>query len=224
MAETQERSGLAASWAAREVDHLFATLGRYTRFVAYGKWSLSLLVIVIIALVIAWPHLVREKAGLRVSFLAAPSQMAQQAGVSPEMAHPVYDGVDDHGQKYSVTGSVAIQQTPTYIILKDMRSELQRTDGSTIKISADRADYMQDKDLLQLSGNVTVVDQGGYTFTTNAATVETKTSHIWGKDEVTGIGPSGTLLATGFEIKDNGNSIHFGGKDRVNLHLDGGKK
>ncbi len=180
--DDSDRQPLGASWAVREVDHLLSTLGHYTRFVAFSKWGLAVFAILIVGFVLAWPHFDRRHQGMRVSFLATSTPVAQQQkpGAPPRMENPVYDGINAKGQPFKVTGTEAIQQAPGEMVVLNMRGQLWRSDSSWVKLSADTADYFQEKNFLHLSGNVSVVDQGGYSFTTDEADVDTKAMHVVG--------------------------------------------
>ena len=57
------------------------------------------------------------------------------------------------------------------------------------------------------------------------AEVDTKTNHIVGNQPITGVGPAGNLLASSFEMIDNGAHMIFNrGAEPVRLHIDRAKK
>lgn len=216
-----ERKGLSANWAVREVDHLFSRLGRYTRFVFYSKWSLAVLAIVLVLALVVWPLLLKDKSGVRVSFIGtAEIPKNGGTGASPVMNSPVYEGTDASGQQYHITGKRAIQQSNDLIVVEQVQGQLTTKSNSTIQLTADRADYYQTQNRMELTGNIHVTHSNGYTFETSRATVDTKTMHVIGKEAVSGHGPTGNLLATGFEIIDNGAKVRFGDSGRVNVTID----
>jgi lipopolysaccharide export system protein LptC len=216
-----EKKGLSANWAVAEVDHLFSTLGRYTRFVVYSKWFLLVVALGLMTVLIALPLLSHDRSGIRVSFVDTGDNPAAKAS-SPIMTNPEYHGIDTKGEQYRVNGARAVQVTPTLIALEKVEAQLVTTQGGWRSLTADRGEYHQDTKLLVLIGNVTVIDDQGYSFTTEKANVETaKNLHITGDQPVSGVGPTGNLLASGFEIMDSGaHMIFVGGAEQVHLHID----
>ncbi len=120
------------------------------------------------------------------------------------------------GQQYKFNGKTATQATPNLVIIDKAEGQMLRKDGKWYQVTADRAEYQQDKKIVDLYGNVNVYDMNGTNFVTEHATVEMQTMHIYGNDLVTGTSQMGNILASGFEIGDNGDHIIFkGGAKRV---------
>lgn len=201
-----------------QVEELFHRITRYTRFVLFSKWFLAVIAVIVIGFLIAWPLLTRDSSGMRVSFVVTENADGTRA-VSPVMKNPHYQGVDKKGQKYTVTAKEAIQRTSIIVDMKQVQADMFLTDQSWLSLTADRAEFHDDTKLLYLVGNVTIFHDGGYSFLTERAVVDTNTSQAAGDKQVTGQGPMGNLLATGFEIRDNGTVIKFGGQGRVNMEL-----
>lgn len=215
---SKRQEGLSAWWAVREVDSLFARIGRYTRFVVYGKWSLLVVALVLMTSLIVWPLATKDSSGLRVSF--TENKASQSAPSSPVMQSPVYSGSGVSGQQYKITGKTATQQSASLIVIDAVEAAMTRPDGSLRILTADKAEFQQDKKLLELYGNVTVIDADGTNFVTEQATIETNTSRIYGTKRITGQGNMGNLVASGFEITDNGEHIRFtGGNAPVKLMI-----
>lgn len=204
-------------WAVREVDHLFARLGRYTRFVVYSKWSLLALALLLVSSLIAWPLLTRDRSGLRISFV--DQKTADGEPSSPVMKNPEYRGVGADGQHYKINGASATQKTPGLMIIETVEAQMLRADGGWYSLSADRAEYRQDRKQIELLGNVTVIDGTANQFITSRATIETEESRVYGNEEVYGSGDLGNILANGFEINDKGNHIRFVGDSERQLKV-----
>lgn len=218
--EPQEKQGsLSKLWAVREIDHLFSQLGRYTRFVAYSKWSLVVVALLLTVSLIAWPLLTKDQSGVRVSFV--DSKTVKQPATSPVMSNPVFNGQGAEGQQYQLTGKQATQKTPTLVVMDTVKSQMLRTDGKWFYLTADRGEYQQDKKVIDLYGKVTLTTSTGTQFVTEHATIEMADMHIYGKETVTGTGNTGNIVASGFEITDNGNKITFTrGEAPVQVKLD----
>ncbi len=206
-------------WGVREVDHLFSAFRRYTKFVFVSKWFLALFALLLMGSLIAWPLITKDRSGIRVSFVGTDTKQGSSAA-SPVMNNPHYQGMDAKGQQYKVTGLRAVQKTSELIAIEQVNGQLLRANGESVSLRAERADYAQKAGRLDLFGNVTIQDSGGYIFVTPSATVNTATMDVSGTDKVDGNGPQGRLSAIGFTIRENGKYIVFGGRERVTVHLD----
>ncbi|MFZ4540306.1 MAG: LPS export ABC transporter periplasmic protein LptC [Rickettsiales bacterium] len=216
---SERHEGLSAWWAVREVDHLFASLGRYTRFVGFGKWALVVVAVILTASLLIWPLITKDTSGMRVSFV--DSKTAKQAPSSPVMSNPEYQGSSVSGQQYKVTGKTATQKTSDLIVIEAVEAQMVKPTGGWYSLNADTAEYNQAAKRIELMNNVTVIDDKGTTFTTSRATIETDTSHIYGNEAINGVGSMGNIVASGFEIKDNGDHIIFtGGAKQLTVTVD----
>lgn len=218
------RKGLSADWAVREVDHLFARLTRYTRFVLYSKWFLGVLAIVLMVSLVAFPLLTKDRSGIRVSFGDNTGKTSGPA-TSPVMSNPLYSGSNEKGEQFKVKGVRAIQKTSALVELEQVESHLLKADGGWLALTADRGEFYQDKKIVELYGNVTILNDKGYNFVTSHATVDTNTMDAHGNEPVSGTSPTGNLLASGFKMRDNGSTIEFTGRGaRQYLQIDQAKQ
>lgn len=215
---TDKKSGLSANWAVREVDHLFSRLSRYTSFVIYSKWSLAGVAVFLLVALLLWPMASEHSAG-RISFVGTgEGAVTGKSSVSPTMDSPVYEGTDKNGQQYRITGARAVQATPELVVIEQVEGNID-TRNSFVSLTARQAEYAQKQQRITLLGNVHVTSGEGYDFTTPSALVNTETMEVTGEEEVRGAGPMGNLLATGFEIRDNGKTVRFGKTGRVNVNI-----
>lgn len=216
-----ERVGLSAHWGTREVDHLFKRFTRATRFVFFSKWFLAVFALGLLFVLVIYP-MTEKQSGARLSFVSDEASKIPKdtsGADAPSMAKPIYEGVDKNGHQYRITGGQATQITKDMIELSNVEAMLENGD-SFVSVTADKAQYKQEEKKVELIGNVNVLHGKGYNFVTPAATVDTNTMDVTGNQEISGEGPMGKLLATGFEIRDNGNQIRFGGTSRVNVTID----
>ena len=217
-----QRARLSDHWAAREVDHLFGRFSRATRFVLFSKWFLAIVAAILLVVLIVVP-MFEKRSGARLSFVSEnPNTVKTDGSNAPSMAKPVYEGTDAKGRQYRITGGRATQITADMIELDHVEAMLENGDNF-VSVTADKAQYLQEEKKVELIGNVNVIHGKGYSFVTPAATVDTATMDVTGNQEISGEGPMGKLLATGFEIRDNGKSIRFGGTSRVNVTFNRGK-
>lgn len=216
------KTGLSANWAVREVDHLFSRFARYTRFVLYSKWFLGVFGLLLIVLLVAWPLISGSRSGTRIAFIGT-EQMPNATSSAPTMENPIYEGVDAQDRQFKVTGLRAIQQPGDVVLVQHVEGQLLTKGDAFVSLTAEQALYRQKDAVIDLSGNVTVMHSNGYIFTTPSASIATDTMEVSGREQVTGEGPAGNLLATGFKIRDNGNVVQFGGVGRVTVTIERSK-
>lgn len=220
MEDAPREKHAAANWAVKEVDHLFHRFARYTRFVLYSKWFLGGFALLLMSSLIIWPLISTDNSGMRISFTVDEGKNKVSVGTNPVMNNPVYEGTNENGDRFKITAQHATQKTADLVVIEKVEGQLLTQEQRWISLTADRADYTQAQNNLVLTGNVTLVHDAGYNFVTPQAVIDTKTMHVKSNQQISGEGPMGTLLATGFEISDNGNRITFGGTGRVTVHLE----
>jgi LPS export ABC transporter protein LptC len=205
--ERARYDGLIIGRGKENIEHLFGRIRGYTRFVALSKWSLVGVALLLVALTIAWPLITKDHSGLRVSFTDKNSTVA--APESPVMNNLEYRGVGDQGQVFIIRGATAVQQTANLVVLTTVVSQMEQASGKTYTLTADRAEYQQDIKRVDLFGHVTLLDDAGGRFVTEHATIDTATMDVTGTDPIEGTNANGKLLASGFEIRDNGARMMF---------------
>ena len=212
------RTSLARTPGLREADRVFGYLSRYTRFVLFSKWFLGVVAIIGITALIAWPLLTRDKSGVRVSFVMTEGKSGVPS-ITPVMNKPRYEGTDERGRKYTITADQAEQKPDKKIGLKNVAADMFTEQGAWLSLTAAGGEFNDITKILTLTGTVTLYHEEGYQFVTEQVDIDTNTSEARGDLPISGQGPMGKLLATGFEIKDNGNYILFGRKGRVTMTL-----
>lgn len=203
----KQHEKLSSWWSLGVTDHLFGRIRRYTKFVMFGKWSLVGFALLLVASLIVWPLVSGDKSGVRISFVDA--NRSGQKAQSPVMNNPEYRGVGENGQEFKIGGTTATQKTSSVIEIVNVEAQMSKAGGSWHSLTADRAEYDQTLKLIELFGNVTLIDEAGSNFVTERATIEITPLHIYGKETIRGQGASGNILASGFEIVDDGNRIIF---------------
>ncbi len=206
-AAKKNHEGLSSWWGVREVDFLFGQFKRYTRFVFYGKWSLMGIALVLVAALIIWPFVGKDKSGLRISFV--DSKTVKQAPENPVMNNPDYRGSSANGREYKVTGTRATQVTQDMIVIDEVEAVVMKPDGGWQMLVADKAEYYKTDQRIELIGHVVTTDNANNEFTTTRATVMTTTMDVTGNEPVEGTGANGKIVASGFEMRDKGNRIVF---------------
>jgi lipopolysaccharide export system protein LptC len=202
----------------QEIESMLRKVARYTRFVLFGKWFLAVVSLLILMVLVIWPMVSRDSSGVRISVVSGLPKALDPTS-KPVMQNPNYQGIDNKGQNYTVTALRAIQESDSKVLLEAVKAELFLQDQSWMSLSAARAEFLQDSKLLTLLGGVKLQHDGGFTVNTPTARIDTNTSIASGEAQVVAEGPMGKLLATGFEIRDNGDYMKFGLKGRVNVQI-----
>ncbi len=188
----------------------------YSQFVVLMKFALPVVALILIALVVAWPHLQTEDLRFRIGFAALKASEAED----PSMVNPRYLGTDTDNQPYTVTADLArkLGEKSTNVELEMPKADLGLEDGTWMVLTAKQGVYGRGEKILDLEGNVVLYHDSGYEFLTEKAKIDLNTSVATGKVPVVGQGPFGELQAQGFRLVDKGKTIYFTGKSRVVLY------
>lgn len=218
---TPEKRYNPATWAVHEVDQLLGRLARYTRFVVFSKWFLMLFAVGLMTTLIAVPLISKDRSGIRVSFVDSGVAGGKKNVSNPVMNGPVYSGSSEKGDQFKVTGTRATQITSTLIKIEQVEAQMIAPNGSWRSLTAAEADYDQTAKTIVLTGEVTLLDEQGYNFTTELVNVNLNTMEAEGNRPIQGVGPLGNLLASSFKIMDSGKRIIFyGGTQPLKLKIE----
>ncbi len=182
----------------------------HSRRVALLKRVLPVIGLALLLLIAVWPRLAPLWERMRLAFPAIDLREARQL----RMINPHYAGLDRLGRPFVVTAAVG-RQVPDrqdLMSLEGPRADLKTHAGGTIVVTAATGIYQSQAQLLDLFGEVALVDQNGTRFVTDTARVDVANNAAEGSDPVEGHGPSGDLKAQGFQIRDKGDTIIFTGK------------
>lgn len=188
-------------------------VGGYSRFVMLMRWSLPAAAAVLAILILIWPS-------FKADLVDLPS-----AAIGPrEMLNPRYSGSSAHGEPFTVRAARAVQPGADMdvIDLLTLNAEMKGAEGVWTRLSADKGHYDRKKNTLDLTGAVHVTNHQGYDVITDVAHVFLKEGRAVGDKPVVGKGPMGKINALGFRVEDNGRTIIFTGRPK--LDLEGKKK
>jgi hypothetical protein len=196
---------------------VFGYLARYTKFVFFGKWALGGVALLILVMLIAWPLFISGNAGMRIS-LSSQEANGMNSG-APVMQNPRYQGNSSDGQPYTVIAKRAIQQSDSVILLEKIKGDLSTKRQKWLSLTAENGRFEDTQKILILHDGVVMKHQDGHIVITDRAFVDTRQFIARGDKEVQMQSPIGSLLATGFEIRDNGDYMKFGTKGRVKVDI-----
>src|SRR6266446_780821 len=200
---------LAAAWPSAAPDN------RHSRRVALLKRVLPVIGVALLLLIAVWPRLAPLWERMRLAFPAIDLREARQL----RMINPHYAGADRLGRPFLVTAAIG-RQVPDrqdLMSLEAPRADLKIHGDTDIVVTAATGIYQSPVQLLDLFGQVTLVQQNGTRFVTDTAWVDVANSTAEGGDPVVGQGPSGDVNAAGFQILGKGDTILFTGKSDMLL-------
>ena len=195
---------LSAAWAVTGPDN------RHSRRVALLKRVLPATGLALLLLIAMWPRLAPLWDRMRLAFPAIDLREAREL----RMVSPHYAGTDHLGRPFVVTAAVG-RQVPDrqdLMSLEAPRANLKMHGDGNVVVTAATGIYQAQAQLLDLFGEVTLVQPNGTSFVTDTARVDAADNSAEGSDPVEGHGPSGDIKAEGFRVLDKGATIIFTGK------------
>lgn len=131
-----------------------------------------------------------------------------------------YDGKDDKGRPFSITADSAshVDGDDRHISLKKPLADITMSSGAYVALTANDGLLDRDADVVTLSGDVTLFHDNGLSFQTDSATIDLKAKTAEGNDPVEGQNGDGELVAQGFRVRDDGDTIEFTGKAYMKIY------
>lgn len=189
---------------------------RRSRLIDSLRILLPVLAVVLVGLVVAWPQIMRGTSSITV-----PVFWSGDAGQRDmlSMASPRYVGQTKRDQPYNVTAqSASLDPLESNMVHLDRpAADIGLGKDGDVHMSALSGTYDRDTDKLLLDGGIEVVTSSGYRFATPSARVNLALGRVHGLQPIEGDGPSGTLSADRFEIKEAGDILRFEGRVKVTV-------
>ncbi|MBP0463720.1 LPS export ABC transporter periplasmic protein LptC [Roseomonas sp. PWR1] len=195
-----------------------AQIARRRLAVRLAKWLLPLAGAGLLLGIAVWPELDRMEDRARVSF----RRVLQAQPDAVRMVEPRYQGLDEQNRPFTVTANVAAQTDQADIVdLERPRADILLTDGSWVLLESRDGRFDKGANRLDLSGEVTLWQDGGNMLVTEAAEIDLKEGSASGDRPVAAQGPFGTLVSEGFRLTERGQVVVFTGRARA--ILEGGR-
>ena len=194
---------------------------RRSLHVAALKGFLPVLACAIIALILAWPHLMPEDNRFRLQSVKVGAQDIEAL----RMTNARYVGVDEEQRPYVITAVTAIQSAgdSDQVELAEPKADMTMQSGAWAALTAKSGLYRRAANRLDLTGDVSVFHDSGAELHTETATINLATHDVTSTDPTRARGPAGTIQGEGLKILDHGNRIIFVGKSHAVLRHTPGK-
>jgi lipopolysaccharide export system protein LptC len=208
--------GSARPWRGASIRSARRPTRRRSRLIDVLRVVLPILALILVGLVVAWPHIMPGPSGVSV-----PTFVPGDAG-EPDMLRmdsPRYVGETRSERPYEVTArSASLDPLRANVVHLDRPSADIALDGDgAVRLDARNGTYDRDTEKLVLDGGIEVVTSSGYRFVTPSARVNLAQGQVRGWQPIEGAGPAGMLSANRFEIQDAGDVLRFDGRVRVTV-------
>lgn len=195
-----------------------AQIARRRLAVRLAKWVLPLAGVALLVGIAIWPELDRMEDRARVSF----RRVIQATPDAVRLVEPRYQGFDEQNRPFTVTATTATQtETVDIVDLDRPRADIVMTDGTWVLLESQAGRFDKGRNTLDLSGEVTLWQDGGNMLVTEAAEILLQEGSAAGDRPVAAQGPFGTLTSEGFRLTERGQVVVFTGRSRA--MLEGGR-
>ncbi len=187
---------------------------RYSRMVELLRYLLPAAALSLVALVVAWPQLISGAGGLIVPIFAN----AEVDGTDVMRMHnPRYVGQTNDAKPYELTAASAYvdPNLPNRVHLDHPSGTLEGP--RDVNLVALKGLYDRAARKLELNGDVELTTSDGYHFETASTRINLQEGWAVGEQPIQGSGPTGTLSADRFQIRDKGDLLRFEGRVKVTL-------
>jgi len=189
-------------------------IARRRTLVRLAKWVLPIAGVGLLVGIAIWPELDRMEDRARVSF----RRVMQTAPDAVRVVEPRYQGLDEQNRPFTVTAAVAAQaESPDIVDLERPRADIVMTDGSWVLLESTAGRFDKARNRLDLTGEVTLWQDGGNMLVTDAAEILFSDGSASGDRPVAAQGPFGTLVSEGFRLAERGQVVVFTGRARAVL-------
>lgn len=194
----------------------------YSNFVRAMKFLLPAIALLLIGLIIAWPHIQVSNTKFRIGF----ANLSVKEADDSSMLNPRYLGSDTDNQPYSVTAEIArrLSAAGNVVELDSPKADILLEDNTWLVLTARRGIFGREAETLDLVGSVVLYHDSGYEFLTEKAKIDLEKSIAVGDQPIRGQGPFGNLQAEGFRLVDKGKTIYLTGKSKLTIYPGAGQR
>lgn len=181
------------------------------------KIALPLIAVVTVGYLVYWWFQSRDTT-VDVTIVEGAEQGATKAEVT--VSDVKYDGKDAQGRPFSITAQAAshAEGDDRHIALKKPLADIIMGSGAYVAVTASEGMLDRDSDTVTLNGDVTLFHDNGLSFQTDSATIDLKAKTAEGSDPVEGQNGDGEIIAQGFKVLDDGDTIEFTGKAYMKIY------
>src|SRR5258706_10089921 len=174
--------------------------GGYSRMVFVLRLLLPTAAAGLIAVVALWSQFGIEENRFRLGV----AQMAPRQIDSLSMVNPRFEGVDSKHRPFNLTADTAHQadKSGDIIDLVQPKADVTLESGAWLALTAAVGRYRREANLLDLSGNVNIFHDNGFTFLSPTLHVDIGNKRAVSAEPVHGQGPSGDVSGRNFRMTE----------------------
>lgn len=156
---------------------------------------------------------------------ASPPIVVPDGKSALEMSKPRFDGLDSKGRPFTLVADKVMQQEG--MVDADMHliapvADIRLNPEESLAVTAENGVYSQQNQAIDLSGNVTLFHDNGYSLTSDTMHVDIQTGHAVTADPTYLRGSDGIIDGMGgFELDNFGDHITFKGPAKLILYKTG---
>lgn len=201
-------------WAGRQRLRAIDAL-RYSRFVTVMKGLLPIAAVVLLASVIAYSVMPRQRD--KYVGVKQTSNLARDL----TMTKSSFTGTDEKGNPFKVTFAELIEDPTSKdhkrADLKQIDADMQFENKSWVSASATHGWIDAEAGVLKLDGGISIFTDNGYTLQTDRATAYFRDNVLTGDSAVSGHGPMGRFKADSFHVDRMKKQIKLNGHVHMTL-------
>ena len=200
----QDLPGLAAEDVERR-RRLLQQWRRHSALIAVLRKLLPTLCVAIVAALGAWSAM---------STLLWRQDAKVRSNANIRMLNPNFQGRTEAGKPFLITAASAVRDNADSDKVTLERPVLNLGAGTPewTKVTAARGVYREDTRMLDLKGQVTLDDYKDNHLATEHALVDTAKNNVDGDTHISGHGPSGSIEASSYSLRDGGAYLLFQGR------------
>ena len=144
----------------------------------------------------------------------APRKMGEN-----ELLSPRFEAMDQNNQPYILTAERAFQSPDDMdmITLENPTADMKMTNGENVSLRSNDGLYNQDNQILDLSGDVTLNHDEGYSLRTSTLKLNVLNRTAQTDDSVSAEGPDSHIEASGLDADANASVYIFKGPAKLTL-------
>ena len=191
---------------------IYSRSGRISSLI---KLFFPAIALAIVGLTFAWPQIMPDKRNFGVT-----ANLVEEIGVDGLLIeHPKYVGTDNSQRPYQISAISAAQKDKSddQVLLQGPKADMFINTSGWIAIDSNHGVYYRNKQVLELSGDVTVFHDKGYEFRTNSLKIDLLNGIGSSTSDVNVHGLAGEISSQGLEINREGTRVLFTGKTKAIL-------
>ncbi len=187
----------------------------HSRIVSFLKVVLPAAALALALVFFLWPYLQPGDGQFRVR----PIRIAAEDLENLNVVGARFVGLDGNDQPFTLMADQAVQENAagSLMELDRPKGDITLRDGTWMAITANRGAYQRPANTLNLTGDVSLFQDGGYEVHTEAANIDLARGQAEGTVAVRGQGPGIELQGSGFKILDRGQRVIITGPSRLTV-------